>query len=102
MIFKKEHIEQIRNGIKTQTRRLFAGVYKVGHNYSIQPGRGKKGIGMRFVIDKIHLEKCMISKEDAQAEGGYTPEEYEREFKKIYPYWDGAFRWAFKFHIKED
>jgi hypothetical protein len=38
---------------------------------------------------------------DAEAEGGYTPEEYEEEFKKAYPKWDGNRRWVFFFHVIE-
>jgi hypothetical protein len=109
MIFDKTHIWKIERGGKTQTRRLSRGVYKVGRNYSIQPGRGMKGIGKRIVIDEISSERCSsigggiipISKEDAQAEGGYTQEQFERLFRKIYPGWDGFHRWAFKFHVAQ-
>ena len=38
-----------------------------------------------------------ISEEDAKEEGGYTPIEFEKLFRELYPNWEGD-RWAFKFH----
>jgi len=114
MIFSPEHIEQIKNVTKTQSRRVNRGVYQVGKDYSVQPGRGKKGIqGLRIVMDDISEELVSfsigkwrpfvpLSEEDARAEGGYTPIQYEEEFRRLYPDWDGIRRWAFKFHIKEE
>lgn len=129
MIFKPSHVEQIKKGTKTQTRRVNRSYYRVGHDYAVQAGRGKKA-GMRIVIDAIEFESILaitgtminipldsglrsrihvlttshipISVGDALAEGGYTPEEYEAEFKRVYPKWDGLSRWVFKFHVKED
>jgi len=115
MIFSLEHIEQIKNVTKTETRRVGRGVYKVGKDYAVQPGRGKNGIpGLRIVMDEIYSEEVhpayhyrgddvrRISVKDARAEGGYTPEQYEVEFHRLYPDWDGIRRWVFKFHIKEE
>jgi len=42
-----------------------------------------------------------IPKEDAWAEGGYSPEEYEKVFRELNPKWDGWSRWAYKFHVIE-
>ena len=42
-----------------------------------------------------------ISEEDAKAEGGYTPEEYEEAFKKLYPKWVGDVRFGYLFHVME-
>ena len=96
----ESHIDKIRKGTKTQTRRINRGLYKIGHSYSVQRGRGKKGEpDIRIVIDKIWREDHKISEEDALAEGGYTPDQYEKEFKKIYPEWDGKERWVFVFHV---
>ena len=116
MIFQKEHIEQIKNEIKTQTRRVNRGKYKIGKDYAVQPCRTCKGIkDMRIVIDKIYLEKCwgskykdgafvgdrqiLISKENAKAEGNYTPEEFEKKFRELNPKWLGLTRWVFVFHL---
>lgn len=106
MIFSPEHIEQIQNVTKTQTRRVNRGVYRVGRDYSVQPRRCQKGIpNLRIVMDDIYFEAIrsihqIISVENAKAEGGYTPEEYEEEFKRLYPKWDGIWRWVFRFHVK--
>jgi len=108
MIFSKEHIEKIKDGTKTQTRRVNCGVYQVGKDYAVQTGRGKKGIpNLRIVIDDIHGEARMFSDfvilpEDALEEGGYTPDEFERLFRQINPKWNGLIRWAFKFHVREN
>jgi hypothetical protein len=99
MIFKQEYIDLIFLGKKTQTRRPNRGYYKQGHTYALQPCRTCKGIeGYRIVMDKIWFEKGGISHEDAFAEGGYVPAEFEWLFFKIYPKC-GSGRWAFKFHV---
>lgn len=105
MIFNvRGHIEQILMGEKTQTRRRCEyhspPRYDIGKTYAIQPRRGKKAIPFgRILITESTLEteniRVTISKEDAKAEGGYTPDEYEVLFKKINPKWKA--RWAYKF-----
>ena len=109
------HIDMIRNGQKTQTRRVNRGIYQEGRDYAVQKKRGVKAEeDIRIVIDEIWKEECLnrvdtmgipldpcISLEDAEAEGEYTPEEYELEFKKAYPTWDGFWRWVYLFHVIE-
>ncbi len=104
MIFAKaDHIRQIIAGTKTQTRRLAkigGRLYSVGRTYAIQPGRGKPGIPQgRILITGCRLElRCdRISVEDAKAEGGYTPEEYEALFEQMYPGWRSRYAYTFKF-----
>ena len=102
--------------IKTESRRLSRGIYqieaertkphKVG--YAVQLKRGVKAESdIRIVMDRIWEEerslthlglRMLINHQDAWAEGGYTPEEYEKVFRDINPKWDGQKRWAFKFH----
>lgn len=113
MIFNVHgHIEMIRKGTKTQTRRLNRGIYKIGNNYAVQIKRGVKAEeDIRIVMNNIWLEKAdldfilpnkiQISSYDARAEGDYIPFEYEQEFKKAYPKWDGLERWVFTFHAIE-
>lgn len=126
------HIDMIRNGlprivpckpilIKTQTRRLNRGIYKVGKDYAVQRKRGVKAEpDIRIVMDRIREEDCLeefdqekeslveyiakyicIGHKGAWAEGGYTPEEYEKTFLKLNPKWSGWSRWAFQFHVIE-
>ncbi len=92
MIFRGRHIEQIKKGEKTQTRRL-NGRYLVGHDYCVQFGYGTRGVdGLRIKITDKRIEPGpfnipanQISKEDAWAEGGYTVQEYEDLFRELYP-----------------
>jgi len=117
MIFSiSDHIEQIKAGTKTQTRRPTAR-YQESTLYVVQPGRGIKGIpdgrifiGEKWREHKIHTDLplnsfarrwmeleagCPISKLNAKAEGGYTPNEYELLYEKMYPGWQE--RWAYRF-----
>jgi len=103
------HIEMIIAGTKTQTRRVNRGVYQIGKDYAIQRKRGEKAIeGYRIKMLDIYKGTYKngdipISKEDANAEGGYTQESYEIAFGKINPRWlsvDG--RWVFKFKVIEE
>lgn len=117
----KKHFYMVLDGTKTQTRRL-SGRYEVESErknphkvgYAIQECRTCKGIeGYRIVMDRIRKEDCIlygaalfpiitnISEEDALAEGGYTPEEFEKVFRELNPKWDGWSRWAFEFHVIE-
>ena len=106
MIFKQEHVDMIIAGMKTQTRRIGRGTYKVGHSYAIQPCRTCKGVqGYRIVMDSIRTEFTdifhTISTKDAIAEGGYTPEEFESLFRAMYPKWNYVTRCVFMFHVVE-
>lgn len=97
--------------IKTQTRRPNRGIYKVGRSYAVQRKRGVKAErGIRIVMDDIWREirddepertntKLMpISVEDAWAEGGYSPTEFEEVYERIYSK-GGNSRWAYKYHV---
>lgn len=111
------HIEMIRHGTKTQTRRLNRGIYQVGRDYAVQRKRGVKAeTDIRIVMDEIWEEVeaerikdvysqwmggISISAKDALAEGGYAPGEFEYAFANTYPKWDGKCRWVFEFHVIE-
>ena len=100
MIFSQaNHIEQIKAGLKTQTRRP-SPRYRKGHTYAIQPGRTKPGIpeGRILITQKwceVSYINSTISPAAAAAEGGYTPEEYEQLYAEMYPNW--SHRWAYTF-----
>jgi hypothetical protein len=52
------HIDMIRIGTKTQTRRLNRGIYQVGRDYAVQSKRGVKAeSAIRIVIDEICEEE---------------------------------------------
>jgi len=110
MIFSlADHIEQIKAGTKTQTRRP-SGKYQVDKLYAIQPGRGKHGIpdGKIVIYDfyeeyKRELDVFgLITKHAAQAEGGYTPEEYEELYEKMYPGWEIRYVYFFEYYTAEE
>ena len=105
------HIDMIRAGTKTQTRRLNRGIYTVGKDYVVQQKRGVKAESdIRIVMDRVWKEEVeefvdelevVISQEDAWAEGGYTQTEFEEVFANLNPAWLGWSRWAFEFHVIE-
>ena len=112
------HIDLIRSGEKTQTRRANRGIYQVGKDYAVQSKRGVKAESdMRIVIEKIWEEDGLgiaggipavgnrendvyLSEEDAWAEGGYTPKQFEEIFTALNPKRDWT-RWVFEFHVIE-
>jgi len=102
MIFTKNHIEDILQGIKTQTRRN-SGRYEIDRTYAIQPCRTCKGIpnGRILIKDKWLEDRMeypdMISWDDAQAEGGYAPQNYESLYEGMHPGWMA--RWAYVFEF---
>jgi len=72
--------------------------------YAVQPGRGFLGVfeGKIKILDIKKEMRCLhpsefISLEDAKAEGGYTPEEFEELFRKMYPGWIARFAYIFEF-----
>ena len=110
MIFSlADHIEQIKNGTKTQTRRP-SGKYQQGKLYAIQPGRGKKGISDGKIIISAKIIELnhpdpkwgWIMADDAKAEGGYTPEEYEKLYNKMYPGWEKRYAYLFRYYTTEE
>ena len=110
MIFSNGLDEKVRNGTKTQTRRLVKEndeiltwsmkpwmattvfrnnrilweTWQSGKTYAIQSKRGIKGNG-RFRITKIRKEKLLnINKEDIKAEGFSTRDELIELWNRIH------------------
>lgn len=110
MIFSlADHIEQIKAGTKTQTRRP-SGKYRQGKLYAIQPGRAKKGIPDGKILIRAKIIELnnpdpawgWILESDAQAEGGYTPEEYEKLYNEMYPNWEKRYAYLFRYYTTEE
>ena len=97
------HVQQIINGTKTQTRRVAktnSFIYQIRKTYSIQPGRTKPGIPEGRILIKrrwLELKQDTINSKDAWLEGGYTPEEYEKLFNKMHPEWSSRYCYEFMF-----
>ena len=51
--------------------------------------------------DMMYPVELYISKENALAEGEYTPTKFEGLFRELNFKWDGWSRWAFEFHLVE-
>ena len=106
MIFSVDgSIEKIKNGMKTQTRRPNHR-YQVGKTYAIQPGRTKSGIpdGRIEITHKwmesdhpANIKGRVITPLNAQKEGGYTRQDFEELYEKMYPNWTQ--RWAYEFQF---
>lgn len=102
MIFSiKNHISLIIQGKKTQTRRPF-GRYQVGKTYSLQFGRGKKGIPIGRILilekwDESPHDISQIPEEDYWAEGAYSCTEYEELYESMYPNWKLRTAYEFKY-----
>lgn len=110
MIFSEaDHIEQIKAGTKTQTRRA-SDKYQIDRLYAIQPGRGKKGIPDGKILitaktDEWNSENPVwgrILEWQARAEGGYTPEEYEELYESMYPGWTVRYAYLFEYFTTEE
>ena len=88
IIFKKEHIRMILEGVKTQTRRRHKYPRKAGKVYDINSDWYHK-TGYRILITKVRRQRLGdITPEEAHAEGGYTIEEFEKVWKRINGAWD--------------
>lgn len=101
MIFSiADHVEQIKKGVKTQTRRKSSS-YLVGKSYSVQPGRTQPGIpeGRILIVDKRVETNPFdkINELDAKAEGGYDPIQFEFLYTRMYPDWKERYVYTFKF-----
>ena len=110
MIFSvKGHVEQILAKTKTQTRRK-SPTYLVDRDYAIQPRRTAPGLRKgRILITEKWEERYRngshpfyISRQDAKAEGGYTPEEFENLFQLMHPQWITRFCYKFKYLTRKE
>jgi len=110
MIFSiADHIEQIKAGTKTQTRRP-TNKYKEDHLYAIQLGRGKPGIpdGKILILGVLEEYRPLpsgfgkILNWQAKDEGGYTPDEYEELYEKMYPGWEIRYAYLFDYFTSHE
>ena len=103
MIFSiGDHIQQIKDGEKTETRRP-TDRYQLGKTYAIQPGRGKKADPdgrIRMVAkrwESIDDIDWAMEPDNYENEGGYTREDYEALYEKMYPSWMERCAYLFEF-----
>ena len=110
MIFSEgDHIEQIKAGTKTQTRRV-SDRYEVGKLYTVQPCRTCKGMPEGKILIRAKIIELnhpnpawgWIMEDDAKAEGGYIPEEYEKLYNKMHPGWEKRYAYLFQYYTTEE
>lgn len=97
------HVEMIKAGTKTQTRRKSPS-YTPGHSYAISKGREKAIEEGRILITRKRAERYLdggISVSDAIAEGDYTPGQFEILFSNINPGWIVRYAYTFEFIPRE-
>lgn len=104
ILFKKYHVAPIISGVKTQTRRLGAGRWKIGATHQAKINYYKSGCFALIQILEVHSERLgAISPEDALAEGYPTVEAYLAAFKEINKVKDPAYLdwvvWVVKFRL---
>lgn len=88
LLFKPEHVDQIKKDIKTQTRRLGKLRWKVGSVHQAKTGFKKENTFAHLLIKAIRQEPLgCITEADAKAEGYNSVSEYIEVFKQIYSKW---------------
>jgi len=85
---RKKHIELILEGVKTQTRRRHKRPLKAGKIYAIK--RDWFHFTPHWImITRVRKQRLGdITAEEAQAEGGYTIEEFKEVWRRISGAWD--------------
>ena len=97
MIFQQHHLEKIREGVKTQTRRQKPKSelrYKEGNVYRATEGGEKMFQTIEECEDFVRVVEISeeqlgeITESDADAEGGYTLDEFVSIWEDINGDWD--------------
>lgn len=88
MIFRPQLARAVIDGRKTMTRRPVKGDtpcrYKAGHDYAVQPGRGKPAIGRIKVLDVRDEPVGRITHADARAEGFRNTAAFKAYWVRLY------------------
>ncbi|OPY24958.1 MAG: hypothetical protein A4E26_00073 [Methanobacterium sp. PtaU1.Bin097] len=85
MLFKPEHVEMIKNGTKTQTRRNWKRrMVKPGGIYKVKTEMLSKDYHCKIKVTDVRKEMLYgLTVEDAQKEGYNSIEEYEKVWESI-------------------
>jgi len=88
LIFRREHVELICRGLKTQTRRRHRYRLKAGKIYDVKLNWVKK-TGLKILITRVYTQRLGdMSEEEALKEGGYTLEEFKKVWERINGSWN--------------
>ncbi len=92
MLFKPFHIEKIREGTKTATRRTWdRAKVKVGNRYPAKTEMFESNdeADCWIEVTDVYQEKLGdLTYEDAQKEGGYTPTQFRDSWRDIVGEWE--------------
>jgi hypothetical protein len=87
-LFKRELLEKVLAGQKTQTRRIHKVTLKPGRTYAARCTRFQKAQA-RILITACRQEKLgAITLEDARKEGFTNPEEFKQAWTEIHGAWN--------------
>ena len=106
MLFKPNHIDLIKQGIKTETRRAWKGKpkVKISKFYPIMRDyRHKHNSDDGYILIKTLLQQRLgdMTEQEATAEGGYTLEEYKQIWIGIHGSWnDDEIVWVVDFEFR--
>jgi len=88
MIFKREHIRMILDGVKTQTRRRHRHRLKAGKVYNINRD-WHHSTGDKILIIRVRRQRLGdITPAEAMEEDGYTVEEFREVWRRINGGWE--------------
>lgn len=81
MLFKPHHIDMIRKGIKTATRRRWKRSHaKTGGTYAVQKKMYEPRVECPIIkANRVYVQRLGdMTEEDARKEGGYTMEQFKQ------------------------
>lgn len=92
MMFKKELLDLVLSGRKTQTRRLHSRLLRVGHIYAIQVSR-VESTGYYIKITNVYQQRLGdVSEDEAAKEGFDNLEEFKETWIRISGSWDSEMK----------
>lgn len=83
-LFKRKHIELIKQGRKTQTRRVHKAEWKIGRCYTIRDRYFTKGEGQIMVTRKFKQRLGDVSEVDVRKEGYHNLAEFQKAWEEIH------------------
>jgi hypothetical protein len=87
-LFKRRHLAAIREGRKTQTRRVHKYTWRLGGVYAVRTSYFGKPEGYIRIVRKFRQRLGDISAEDVQKEGFSSLEEFKQAWIAIHGVWD--------------
>ncbi|MBT0160697.1 ASCH domain-containing protein [Candidatus Bathyarchaeota archaeon A05DMB-2] len=100
-LFKRRHINAIREGRKTQTRRTHRHTWQLGKTYAVRTSYFGKPEGYIRILRKFKQRLGGISAEDVRKEGYNSLEEFKQAWTAINGRWDpDLVVWVYEFRFE--